>query len=80
MVTPTHFLLHFFPNPSGSLIPRVKKKIIIIIEIFRELNKLQCNFCRDSTRILNGVIPENDFDLLTSDLELLFKVTQNVID
>ena len=25
MVTPTHFLLIFFPNPSGSLIQRVKK-------------------------------------------------------
>jgi len=33
MVTPKISYINFFPNPSGSLIPRVKKPIIIIIVV-----------------------------------------------
>jgi len=44
-----NFLCHFFPNPSGSLIPRVQLIIIIIIIIIRSFNghmSVQHHTCR----------------------------------
>jgi len=80
MVTPTHFLLIFFPNPSGSLIRRVK---IIIIIITRSQQLARCN---PLFHFLNVLVPtgfvlvgqKNNNDLIAcsfsvADVQLLAK-------